>query len=101
MGLRHQTGAAYSTALQTKASAEVRRAEAWAPHVEPARRRNRQFATEAFHVLPEGELAIKRDSMVCWILGAADGGTVDGDRKLRAGFPIIQDEGSARNLGRA
>ena len=37
--LRYQGGAAYSAALLTKASDEVRGTEAWSPHVEPARRR--------------------------------------------------------------
>jgi len=40
---RHQAGVAYSAALYTKASAEVRRTEAWAPHVEPATRHKRQL----------------------------------------------------------
>jgi len=58
------------------------------------------FGTEAFQVLSEGELVIKRVSNVTWILGVANG-TVDGDRKLTAGFPIIQVERSACNFGRA
>jgi len=41
--LRHQAGAANSAELHTRPSAEVRRTEAWAPHVEPARRRKRQL----------------------------------------------------------
>jgi len=41
-------------------------------------------------VLPEGELAVKRDSKVSWVFGVGDGGTIDGDRKLTAGFPIVQ-----------
>jgi len=45
------------------------------------------FAMEAFQVLPEGELAVKRDSKVSWDLGVGDGGTVDGDRK-NLKFPV-------------
>jgi len=52
-------------------------------------------------VLLEGELAIKHDSKVSWILGVGYGGTVIGDRKLMAGFPIVQVERSACNFGRA
>jgi len=52
-------------------------------------------------VLLEGELAIKRNSKVSWILSVGDGDTVDGDRKLAAGFPIIQVERSACSFGRA
>jgi len=50
-------------------------------------------------VLPEGELAVKRDSKESWSLGVGHGGTVDGDRKLTAGFPIIQVEHSACSFG--
>jgi len=52
-------------------------------------------------VLPECELAVKRDSKVSWILRVGDGGTIDGDRKLTAGFPIVQVECSACSFGRA
>jgi len=41
------------------------------------------IATEAFQVLPEGELAVKRDSKVSWNLDVGDGGTVDGDSSLQ------------------
>jgi len=50
-------------------------------------------------VFPEGELAVKRDSKVSWSLGVGDGGTIDGDRKLTAGLPIIQVERSACSFG--
>ena len=33
-------------------------------------------------MLPEGELAVKRDSEVSWSLGVGDGVTIDGNRKL-------------------
>jgi len=59
------------------------------------------FTTEAFHMLLEGELAIKRVSMVSWMLGIGDGGTVDGNCKFTAGLPIIQVERSACSFGRA
>jgi len=43
-------------------------------------------------VLPEGELAVKRDSEVNWILPVGDGGrpTIDGDRKFTAGFLLFR-----------
>ena len=50
-------------------------------------------------MLPEGELAVKRDSKVNYSLGVGDGGTVDGDRKFTAGFSSIQVERSACSLG--
>jgi len=34
-------------------------------------------------------------------LGVGDGGTIDGDRKFAAGFPIIQVECSACSCGHA
>ena len=52
-------------------------------------------------MLPERELAVKRDSKLSWSLGVGDGGTVDGDRKLTAGLPIIQVERSACSFGYA
>jgi len=52
-------------------------------------------------VSPEGELAIKRDSEVNWILGVGDGGTVDSDRKLTARFPIVQVDCTACSFDRA
>ena len=50
-------------------------------------------------MLLESGLAIKYDSKVSWSLGVGDGGTVDGDRKPTAGFPIIQMERSACSFG--
>lgn len=41
--LRHHTGDAYSAALNTRASAPVRRVEVYAPQLEPARQRRRPF----------------------------------------------------------
>ena len=52
-------------------------------------------------MLPEGELAVKRDPKVSEILRVGDGGSIDGDRKFTAGFPIIQAERSACSFGRA
>jgi len=46
-------------------------------------------------------LAVKHDSKVSWSFGVGDGSTVDGDRKLTAGFPIVQVERSACSFGRA
>ena len=50
-------------------------------------------------MLPEGELSVKRDSKVSRSLGVGNGGTIDGDRKLTAGFSIIQMERSACSFG--
>ena len=51
-----EAGVAYSAALWTKASEEVRRTEALAAHVEPARRRKRQL---------RALILIKRPSKCC------------------------------------